>query len=84
MALNIKDNETDALARTLANTTGESLTVAIRTALSERLTRVQRQGALQARRRDLARYIERGRARATLDARPVDEILGYDEHGLPS
>jgi hypothetical protein len=33
---------------------------------------------------DLQRYIDRGRRRATVDDRPVDEILGYDEHGLPS
>jgi hypothetical protein len=29
-------------------------------------------------------YIERGRQRQTLDTRPVNEILGYDENGLPS
>lgn len=27
--------------------------------------------------------IDRGRARATLDQRTAEQILGYDEHGLP-
>ena len=45
MALNIKDTITDALARELAAQTGESLTDAIRIAMSERLARVRRQAA---------------------------------------
>ncbi|EQD77539.1 transcription factor, partial [mine drainage metagenome] len=41
MPLSIKDRETDRLARELANATGESLTTAVATALSERLERVR-------------------------------------------
>jgi antitoxin VapB len=39
MALSLKDPETDRLAREVARLTGESLTQAVRTALSERLDR---------------------------------------------
>jgi len=39
MALNFKDDETDRLAREVARLTGESLTVAVRRALAERLDR---------------------------------------------
>ena len=45
MALNIKDQDTHALARRLAAATGESLTEAVRTAVAERLTRVERAAA---------------------------------------
>jgi antitoxin VapB len=31
----------------------------------------------------LDEFIRRGRQRAVLDSRSNDEILGYDEHGLP-
>ena len=41
MALNIKDPDTDRLARELAALTGESITTAARRALEERLERVQ-------------------------------------------
>jgi len=82
MALNIKDSETDRLARELAAATGESITVAARRAIEERLQRVRARPSapdldpLQA-------IITRGRERAMLDDRSAEEILGYDEHGLP-
>jgi len=40
MSLNIKDPETERLARILAQQTGETITLAIRRALEERLRRV--------------------------------------------
>jgi len=39
MALNFKDDETDRLAREVASLTGETLTVAVRRVLAERLER---------------------------------------------
>ena len=42
MALSIKHDEADRLARALARETGESLTEAVVTALRERLGRVRR------------------------------------------
>jgi len=41
MALNIKDPQTDALARELAQTTGETITEAVTVAVRERLERLQ-------------------------------------------
>ena len=84
MALNIKDPETDRLARELARATGESITVAAKVAIVERLERVRARLAAQANADDLQGIIARGRQRMTLDQRPVDEILGYDDQGLPS
>jgi antitoxin VapB len=84
MALSIKDPETDRLARELAQTTGESLTVAIRQALAERLTRerARRQaGGLTA---AVRRIQETVAALPVLDDRPADALLGYDDDGLPT
>lgn len=84
MTLNIKDAATDRLARELSEVTGESLTVATRTALAERLDRLGRTRGRAAHRADLLALIERGRAEPDLDPRSVEDILGYDEVGLPS
>lgn len=81
MALNIKDPVTDRLARELAALTGESITLALRRALEQRL-KVERRKAIRSN-RDLTGIIERGRARAILDDRPEAEILGLDDDGLP-
>ena len=82
MAFSIKDPETDRLARALAAATGESLTAAVRSALRERLARESRRG-----RRGIAPGIRRIQGRLArlpvLDARTPDQLLGYDDHGLP-
>ena len=85
MALSIKDPEADRLARRLAKATGESLTRAIVEALRERLARIEK--GRQARRHSLAEELDeialRCAARPVLDARSAEEIIGYDEAGLP-
>jgi antitoxin VapB len=84
MALSLKDAETDRLAREVAKLTGESLTQAVRTALAERLEREQRK---RGRRKGLAvRLNELAKECAALpdyDTRSPDEIIGYDEYGVP-
>ena len=84
MALNIKDDETDRLARELAQVTGESITVATRTALAERLARVRRSARRNHPADTVHDIIERGRRRPNLDDRSEAEILGYDAHGIPT
>jgi antitoxin VapB len=83
MALSLKDPEADRLAREVAARTGETLTAAVIVALRERLARLKgrrRRRALRDELRDIAR---RCAALPTLDDRATDEILGYDERGLP-
>lgn len=84
MALNIKDPDTDRLARTLAAATGETITEAVAIALRERLDRVRGHSGGP----DLAAVIEqiarRCSALPVLDNRPPDEILGYDDSGVPA
>lgn len=81
MGLNIKNEETHALAQELAELTGETLTAAVTEALKERLARLKRKGMAD-------RLMEIGRAyseRATaLAEKPMEiEDLYDDETGLP-
>lgn len=83
MALSIKSDEADRLARELAATTGESLTDAVTEALRERLDRerARRTGDIG---RQLRRLAEEVQLLPVLDDRPPESVLDYDERGLPS
>jgi antitoxin VapB len=83
MALNIKHPDADRLARELAAKTGETLTDAVLNALRERLSREEARRCAPSLRRELEAIRKRCSSLPMLDARPADEILGYDEHGLP-
>lgn len=83
MALNIKDPETDRLARELAALTGQPITSAVREAIEARLAVLRRRRDVGSA-TDLLAIIHRGRARATVDTRAEEEILGYDDRGLPA
>jgi antitoxin VapB len=80
--LNIKDPETDRLARRLANLTGESLTKAVQIAVRDRLEREERRRGRPSVEHLLA-IARRCAARPVIDPRSPDEIIGYDERGLP-
>ena len=84
MTLSIKDPEADRLARALAARTGESLTQAVVNALRDRLAREERKkDDIESR---VADAMEIGRHYASqplLERRTPEEIIGYDEHGLP-
>lgn len=83
MALSIKDPRTEQLARALAERTGESITTATRRALEERLRRVGSDARKAALLDDMAASRRRWSALPVLDSRSDDEIIGYDENGLP-
>jgi antitoxin VapB len=84
MPLNIKDPATDKVVRELAALTGEGVTEAVRRSAEERLHRLK----VRRTARDLAQEIldigAHCAALPELDSRSADEILGYDENGLPS
>ncbi len=84
MALSIKHPEADRLARELAESTGEGITEAVIKALRERLARQKKR---RHRGRPLSEELraigERVAAMPVLDARSSDEILDYDERGVP-
>jgi len=84
MPISIKNGETEELARKLAELTGESITNAVRTAVSERYERVRRERSGRSLATELA---EIGRSCARLPVISTlseDEILGYDEFGIPT
>lgn len=85
MALNIRDRQAHELARELAQATGETMTGAVITALKERLERLRGRREVDRTER-AARLMAHGKAFANLpvlDRRSPDEIVGYDEVGLP-
>jgi len=85
MALSFKDAETDSLARQVARLTGETLTEAVRGALRERLRHEQlKRGERPWDQAKIDALIDRYNALPVFDTRTDDEILGYDENGLPS
>jgi len=80
MALNIKSDRADHLARRVAQQTGETITQAVIVALEERLQRLERPHD-QVRRAELRRIVEEAHKVAVRDHPPLDEIVGYNEHG---
>jgi len=84
MALSIKNPEADRLARELAAITGESLSDAVIEALRERLARTAGRRRASSLRNDIKRIQDRIARLPVLDRRTDEEIIGYDEHGLPS
>ena len=84
MALSIKSEEADRPAREVASLTGESLTQVITTALKERLERERRRRATRGGIAErLNRIAEDCAALPDVDPRSRDDIIGYDEYGVP-
>lgn len=83
MALSIKHPEADRLARELAARTGESLTEAIVNALRERLLRERGRVRGLSLRDEIRAIRTRTAALTVLVHASADEILGYDEGGVP-
>ena len=82
MALNIKDREADRLARDLASRTGETITEAVVKALRERLKRECARTPLGLKDEIMA-ISRRTAAMPRRTVRSPDDIIGYDERGLP-
>jgi antitoxin VapB len=83
MHLSIKNDEAHKLASELARLCGESLTAAVTLALRERLARERRRSRTG---RVAANLMKIGSEFAALadTGQSPDEILGYDDHGLPT
>jgi len=84
MALNIRNRRAEELAEALVRLTGETKTQAVTKALQDRLERIRRHRSgrsLAAELDDLALHCA---SLPVLDDRNPEEILGYDECGLPT
>ncbi len=81
------DDDTEILARRLAEVTGKSLPEIVRQAIEAEAAKVGLDQPAAVLRQDiLARMIEITdgfKELPVLDVRPADDIIGYDEHGLP-
>jgi antitoxin VapB len=81
----IKRPSAVAKIRRLAKRTGETLTDAVERAVDERLSRVppphRKKGRID--RKKLAELLEYFDSLPVDDPRSHEEIIGYDEHGVP-
>lgn len=82
MPISIKDAETDSKIRDLAALTGETITVAVRIAIEQRLRREssRRRAGVASRLLNLS-LAKTGKKQFDGNA---NESLGYDEFGLPT
>ncbi len=83
MALNIRNRETERLAETLAKLTGETKTQAVLQALRDRLSRLRRERSKRRLADELDEIARHCSQLPVRDSRTADEILGYDDRGLP-
>ena len=82
MPLELRSAKADALARELATATGEDLETAVERAIEERLARIPR----HPRKREqfeIDAIFDRLAQMPVLDERTPEEIIGYDETGVP-
>lgn len=85
MSVIINQPEADELLQALIATTGEDASDAVTKALRERLAREQKKRARpQSLADELLRIGQECAALPILDDRTPDEILGYNENGMPA
>jgi antitoxin VapB len=83
MPLNIRNPEAERLANAVAKITGETKTQAVTEALRERLARLRRERSGRRLADELDEIAQDCARLPVRDPRTPDEILGYDEQGLP-
>jgi len=83
MTLHIRHPEADRLARRLSATTGKPLTQVVIEALRGRLEREERRRGFPRLKDQLMAISRRAAALPRRTGRSAEEILGYDERGLP-
>ena len=84
MPISIKNHQTELLARKLAEMTGQTLTDAIRGAVSEKYDRLRQEQTGRTMADDLNEIGLRCASRPRISNLTDDEILGYDEFGVPT
>jgi antitoxin VapB len=84
MPLNIRNKQAEELAGALAKLTGETKTEAVTKALRERIERVRRARAKRRLADELDGIALHCASLPLRDPRTADEIIGYDQHGMPS
>lgn len=83
MSFSIKDQKTDTLVRELADLTGESITEAVFQSVKERLERLKIKDAAYSLAQELDAIALHCASLPLQDPRSLEEVIGYDEEGLP-
>jgi antitoxin VapB len=84
VALNIKNEETEKLARELARRRGQGITEVLTDVLRREVERERRRlrpDEIEARMRRIDEIVKRYNSLPLLDTRSDDEIIGYNEQG---
>jgi antitoxin VapB len=84
MPISIKNDQTERLARKLAELTGETLTEAIRGAVAEKYERLRQARSGRSLKDELNEIALRAARRPAVSQLTDDEILGYDDLGIPT
>jgi antitoxin VapB len=84
MPLSIKHRDADELARRLAEATGQSITDAVIDALRAQLKRETGRRTAPRLQAELRAISDRCAALPDYDTRTPEEIIGFDEHGVPT
>ena len=82
MAISIRNEKTEKLAREVASLTGESLTQTITHSLEERLNRLKGRKTAIDLKQEIMLISQRCQNLPDIDPRTADEILGYNQDGV--
>ena len=83
MAVNIKNREVETLLDEIKRATRKGTSRIVLELLRKEADRLRRQRGVAGRRRAIERLVRRYRARLPSHPQSPDEIIGYDEHGMP-
>ncbi len=83
MALSIRNPKAEQLAREVAQEARENLTQAIIHSLEERLERLRGRNTVTDTTDEIMKIARNCSALPEIDPRSPDEILGYDDNGIP-
>lgn len=83
MALSIRNSQAEQLAREVATISGENLTQAIIHALEERLERLKGRRTTSNLMQEIMTISQRCSSLPDIDQRSSEEILGYNQSGIP-
>lgn len=84
MALNIRNRQAEELAEALVRLTGETKTQTVIRSLRDRLERIHRQRSGRSLATELDDLALHCASLPVLDDRNPEEILGYDDTGVPT
>lgn len=83
MSINIKNREAEALLQELKAATGKGTSEIVLELLREGVARQRRRSNRDERFRNIMEIAERYSSRLGPNPQSIDEIIGYDENGLP-